>query len=88
MKQDVRSLLELMSSVEPPKRFVRGENMLVVKYDFGDASGVGFGSSWESAMGVKYRVGIWGSNNIDKSSNCREMRNLVDTVELMEKEKS
>ena len=84
LKQDVESLSSMMAMELPPKRLVRGGRILVAKYGFGDASGVGFGASWSTDKGVEYRYGVWGSDNIDKSSNYREMRNLVETVELME----
>ena len=77
-----------MESGEPPKRLVCGGKLLVARYGFGDASGAGFGSSWQSIDGVKYRYGTWGCDNIDKSLNYREMRNLVETVEQMEKEEN
>jgi hypothetical protein len=57
-----------------------------VLYGFGDASGAGFGSSWETKNGTRYRFGVWGKDGNGSSSNYRELRNLVDTLEEMSKE--
>ena len=53
-------------------------------YIFGDASGLGFGSSsWVTGERTNYRYGIWGlSVGDDSSSNYRELRNLVETLEM------
>jgi hypothetical protein len=50
-------------------------------YGFGDASAGGFGASVGFAQGIHGRFGVWGSDAEDKSSNYRELRNLVETVE-------
>ena len=52
---------------------------------FGDASGAGFGSSWTRGATLVYRFGVWGMEGTDTSSNYRELRNLVDTLEMMGK---
>ena len=82
LKWDLLALGKLMSGMEPPLRLIRGKKLYIVKYGFGDASGSGFGSSWEDSNGgVSYRFGTWGSDGSSKSSNYRELRNLVDTLE-------
>ena len=50
-------------------------------YGFGDASSGGFGSTVERPDGLHGRFGIWGGNNEERSSNYRELCNLVETVE-------
>jgi hypothetical protein len=50
-------------------------------YGFGDASSGGFGASVGFAQGVHGRFGVWGTDAEDQSSNYRELRNLVETVE-------
>ncbi len=81
---DVRALSQLLSSEEPTERLVRGTNSHQVKFGFGDASGGGFGSSWTSSEGdTKYRFGTWGDDMDSSSSNLRELKNLVETLELM-----
>ena len=79
--RDLESLNQLMKSEKPPLRLVRGNRLGHAIYGFGDASGTGFGSSWEVDKQVNYRFGVWGRDNVDKSSNYRELRNLVETLE-------
>ena len=86
LQQDLESLLRIMSSGKPPRRLVRGILLAYVLYGFGDASGAGFGSSWESKGGTRFRIGVWGKDNVGKSSNYRELRNLVESLEQMAKE--
>jgi hypothetical protein len=52
-----------------------------VCYGFGDASGSGFGSAVQGSDGLWYRRGLWGSDNNKRSSNYRELCNLVETIE-------
>lgn len=58
-------------------------------YVFGDASGSGFGSSWinpdshSSDNVLKFRFGVWGEAGKGRSSNYRELRNLIETLEHM-----
>ena len=49
---------------------------------FGDASGSGFGSTWERDNGtIRYRYCLWGEDMKYSSSNLRKVLNLVDTLE-------
>ena len=80
-ERDLEALLELSKGDKPIPRVVRGKVLLVARYGFGDASSGGFGASVERKDGIHGRFGIWGSDNDDKSSNYREMNNLVETVE-------
>jgi hypothetical protein len=53
-------------------------------YGFGDASWKGFGASWEARDGELYfRLGTWGEDMTSESSNLRELKNLVETLETM-----
>jgi len=53
-------------------------------YMFGNASGEGFGSLWLGSEGsISFRFGIWGADGDGTSSNYREFRNLVETLEGM-----
>lgn len=57
---------------------------MVARYGFGDASGAGFGASWEARdRGVNNCYGVWGVDNDNNTSNYRELRTLVETVENM-----
>ena len=81
--KDLQALRVLFSHEKPPRRLVRGSGVLVAHYGFGDASGQGFGAAWESKSGINYRFGVWGRDDQGKSSNYRELNNLVETVEVM-----
>ena len=82
-ERDIRSMLSLMENKAPPMRLVRGPKLAYVLYGFGDASGAGFGSSWETKEGTRFRFGVWGKDVSNRSSNYRELRNLVDSLEDM-----
>lgn len=93
MRKDVAFLSEMMANPSPTKRLVRGARIANIIYGFGDASGAGFGSSWLDGSQLKggedenattridYRFGRWGSDGEGTSSNYRELRNLVETLE-------
>jgi hypothetical protein len=86
LKDDLRALSELTASVTPPLRLVRPRKVCSVRYGFGDASGSGFGSTFSSPGAVLYRHGVWGSDGDGRSSNWRELTNLVETLEGEAKE--
>ena len=69
LSRDLSALQRLFCEEAPPNRIVRGQLIHVVKYAFGDASKAGFGSSWVSGDGVKYRFGTWGRDIDNGSSN-------------------
>lgn len=77
---DVTALVKLLKGPVPSLRLVRGKGITVVRYGFGDASKAGFGSSWLSSGGIKYRLGIWSALEAENSSNWRELQNLVDAL--------
>jgi hypothetical protein len=89
--EDILVLEAMFRESTPSLRLVRGFHIAKVVYGFGDASGAGFGSSWVEGVGidksvsrpVHYRFGRWGSDADDKSSNFRELCNLVSTLEQM-----
>jgi hypothetical protein len=83
---DLEALQILFSAESPAVRTIRPSGVLSVIYGFGDASGSGFGSSFTHDNGVIYRVGVWGSDVDGESSNYRELRNLVEAVEVEVKE--
>ena len=81
LKHDVTAFMQLLSQDQAPWRFVRGGSVAVAHYGFGDASKSGFGSSISDAAGeLWYRLGIWGTDESDQSSNYRELANLVQTL--------
>ena len=78
------ALSHMFEGEEPALRLVRGSLIKYVGYGFGDASGSGFGSSWLDKSGdLVIRIGMWNKEGVDTSSNYRELRNLVETLELM-----
>ena len=81
MREHIAVLHDMFTSQEPVLRLVRGYAIHEALYIFGDASGLGFGSSWVSGNEIKYRFGVWGLESTDTSSNYRELRNLVETLE-------
>jgi hypothetical protein len=54
---DLRALQSLFSNDTPTRRLVRGNKIGTAVFGFGDASGGGFGNSWESSKGTAYRFG-------------------------------
>jgi len=81
-RDDLLALVSLSNFELPPLRLVRGKVVFSAMYGFGDASGKGFGATvGDGSSVVRYRMGIWGKDAEDESSNYRELRNLVETVE-------
>jgi hypothetical protein len=81
MTEDVRALLELTESPEAPKRPARMKSFAHAIYGFGDASGLGFGSTFlVDGDRIRYRHGTWTITN-EHSSNFRELCNLVQSME-------
>mmetsp|Transcript_11711 Transcript_11711/g.19385 ORF Transcript_11711/g.19385 Transcript_11711/m.19385 type:complete len:1450 (-) Transcript_11711:1434-5783(-) len=79
---DLEALTALSDSPSPPLRIVRGKVIFAAVYGFGDASGKGFGFTSDDGSGnVRYRIGTWGRDAEDESSNYRELRNLVEAAE-------
>jgi hypothetical protein len=88
--RDIEVLQLMFKEERPSSRLIRGFSVARILYGFGDASGAGFGASWttpgtgdERDRGVRYRFGRWGDEGRNTSSNYRELRNLVETLESM-----
>jgi hypothetical protein len=97
--RDLEVLGMMFKCNSPTKRLIRGLSIARIIYGFGDASGAGFGTSWEvvpiektegaqevesgEVRGIRYRFGRWGSEKSNSSSNYRELCNLVNSLELM-----
>eukprot|EP00956_Cyclotella_meneghiniana_P014413 scaffold21564_cov22-Cyclotella_meneghiniana.AAC.3 len=92
---DLKALLLLTQSTLPPLRVARPNHVMHVYYGFGDASGLGRGTTKQGflaptpndprtgpATPVKYQVGVWGADVDSDSSNFRELANLVEDTEL------
>jgi hypothetical protein len=85
-RADLLALAMMMTAKQPVKVLLRVARVLTLVYGFGDASGSGFGSSVLRPEGLKIRIGTWGTDSEDNSSNWREFENVVETLELEEKE--
>jgi hypothetical protein len=88
---DIKVLNMMFKYERPSSRLIRGFSLARILYGFGDASGAGFGSSWVAGAasgigtkeGVRYRFGRWRDEGKDTSSNYRELRNLVESLETL-----
>jgi hypothetical protein len=79
---DLKVLSLMFATPRPAIPMVRASKVVVALYGFADASGSGFGSSIQVAAGRTHiRYGMWGRDAEDKSSNYRELRNLVESIE-------
>ena len=79
--QDIKALESFFEIEEPPEVTVRSNNSLLILHGFVDASKSGFGSTLSFGTQMRYRIGLWGPDDEDKSSNWREFGNLVETLE-------
>ena len=81
-EKDLEALLHLAGDSQPVVRRIRSGQTKMVVYGFGNASAAGFGATVDRPrQGLFGRFGIWGKDAKDGSSNYRELRNLVETVE-------
>ena len=81
LRQDLLALRELIKDKHPPLRVVRSKRLKAVGVAFVDASGLGKGSS---TFGNSKMVSIRSekdSTDALESSNFREFKNLVETLE-------
>ncbi len=74
---------------------MRPTQVVQVFYGFGDASGKQFGAllsqnyncrarlakGTKGQNGVRFRIGLWSAEEEEESSNYKELKNLVDTVD-------
>ena len=70
----------------PPLQLVHPTKVQSVCYGFGNALGSGFGSTFSAPGAILYHHGIWGDDGARKSSNWRELINLVEMLEVEAKE--
>ena len=69
--------------MKPTLRLSRGHVIKAARFGFGDASGGGFGSSWEKGGKIAYRFGTCGEDMDEQSSNLRGFTNLADALDEM-----
>jgi len=80
--RDLSCLQELTSSAEPPKQLYRADRQAAF-FVIGNASGKGKGNAVVEQYGVDYESGAWNLEWREKSSNCREAKNLTDRLERL-----
>jgi hypothetical protein len=79
---DVEALSKLLKPEEPPLKPVRAKATAKVYYGFGDASCCGFGATIQIGDEIVYEYGQWTQEVTEsRSSNWRELANLVETLE-------
>ena len=82
LQDDMDALAQLFQSETPVKRRARPSNTAIGIYGFGDASGLGFGSTLQTKDGtLHYRLGEWSREISEESSNFRELFNLILAIE-------
>ena len=80
---DLLALRALMSGSEPPLKRVRCSKTATAIYSFVDASGRGFGSTFQVGKKVYFQYGQWPEQISETmSSNWRELANLVESLEV------
>lgn len=82
---DLEALDKMFSPIEPVKRHTRAKHHSMVKFGFSDASGDGYGSGLGKLKSrPNLRFGKWGIyfSSSDVSSNNRELRTIVDGIEI------
>jgi hypothetical protein len=78
LRDDVHALKEILSSQTPPEIEDRRKDICFLMYGFADASGSGLGSSiMLPDARTRIRIGIWGKDIDNESSNFREFSNVV-----------
>jgi len=77
----LRALTSFFESENPPVVTDRTSEVQLLIYGFVDASKSGYGASVDYQSHVRYRIGVWGPDEDDASSNFREFCNLVETLE-------
>jgi len=74
--------MELISTKAPPKWLAWPTSWVVVRYGFGDASGVGYGLSiFIEGQGILWETGLWDWTIKEESlSNYKELKNIVNLL--------
>jgi hypothetical protein len=79
---DLKALRALMAGEKPPLKRVRCSRVATAIYSFVDASGRGFGSTFQMGDKVHFQYGQWPERISETmSSNWRELANLVESLE-------
>jgi len=81
LRDDLEALLALFAPSTPPRRSMHLSTSAIAIYQFGDASGAGFGSSLFLNGSLFYRHGQWTTAFSNETSNFRELANLIHAIE-------
>ena len=81
LKEDFEALMVLTWDEQPVMQPARSRRTLTAYHGFRDASGAGYGATVEKPDGIHWCYGLWGRDAENKSSNYRDLRYLVETVE-------
>ena len=81
MLDDLVCLEKIFEPEFPPRIILRATFIFLIIYGFGDASGKGFGSTFAQGSDISYRIGTWGEDESNESSNWREFTNVVESLE-------
>jgi hypothetical protein len=85
---DLMALRALMSSEKPPLKRARCSKVAMAACSFVDASGRGFGSTFQVGNKVFFQHGQWAERISETmSSNWREFANLVESLEAEVRER-
>jgi hypothetical protein len=86
---DLKALGALTSGNTPPLKRARCSKIATAIYNFVDASGCGFGSTFQVGNKVFFQYGQWPERISETmSSNWRELANLVDYLEAEVRDRS
>jgi hypothetical protein len=80
-QDDLAALEQFFEIEEAPLVVDRVSRLVMVVYGFTDASGLGFGDTFLFDDKIEYVIGTWGSDEEKESSNYKELRNTVDSIE-------
>jgi hypothetical protein len=85
---DLLALRALMAGANPPLKRVRCSKTAMAIHSFVDASGRGFGSTFQVGNKVFFQCGQWPERVSETiSSNWRELANLVESLEVEVRER-
>ncbi|KAG7368517.1 hypothetical protein IV203_031260 [Nitzschia inconspicua] len=83
LKDDMMALGRLLEGEAPPIRTIRKKNARKAFYGFGDASGSSFGATFEIGSRIDFEYGQWTTEDSENSSNWRELKNLVTSIQTL-----
>ena len=86
-KNNLEALSCILEDDLPSRSTVRLKKTGWVSNGIGDASGVGYGENVRIESNLHFRYEQWVSSVCETSSNYRELRNLIDTVERLYNDK-